>query len=73
MEDCKHIEPQSDFSIAIDQDGKIGKIGPSKEVNEWILKESIEFESKKDCSEFVALPGLVDAHTHAVFAGNRSK
>jgi imidazolonepropionase len=27
----------------------------------------------KDCSNLVAIPGLVDAHTHALFAGNRSK
>ena len=73
IQDCKDIEPKSNYSIAIKADGKIGRIGPNQEIEEWIKKESIEFEKKKDCSELVAIPGLVDAHTHAVFAGNRSK
>ena len=42
-------------------------------MDDWIKKENVTFKNKKDCSNFVALPGLVDAHTHAVFAGNRSK
>jgi len=26
-----------------------------------------------DCSKLVVMPGLVDAHTHTLFAGDRSK
>ena len=36
MQDCKNIEPLSNYSIAVNAEGKIAKIAPCKEVEEWI-------------------------------------
>jgi imidazolonepropionase-like amidohydrolase len=73
VQTCSTIEPAHNISIAIGEDGKISKIGPSNEVEEWINQHNIIFSNIKDCSKLIAIPGLVDAHTHALFAGNRSK
>ena len=73
MQSCSAIEPAHNISIAIGEDGKISKIGPANEVEEWINQHNITFSSTKDCYKLIAIPGLVDAHTHALFAGNRSK
>jgi len=73
VQTCSTIEPSHNISIAIGEDGKILKMGPANEVEEWIDQHKITFTSTKDCSKLIAIPGLVDAHTHALFAGNRSK
>jgi imidazolonepropionase len=73
MQECTGIEPLSNYAIAVNADGIIAKVGPTQEIEEWAQKEAVEFALRKDCSNFVAIPGLVDGHTHAVFAGNRSK
>lgn len=73
IQECSNIHPLPNYSIAIDPQGIIAKVAPSEEVAEWIKSEDIQFKETKDCSKLVALPGLVDAHTHALFAGNRSK
>ena len=67
------LNENHNISIAIREDGNISKIGPANEVEEWINQQKISFSSTKDCSNLIAIPGLVDAHTHTLFAGNRSK
>src|SRR5215475_8804098 len=47
-------------------DGKIEKIGPSDEIGPNISDAEVV-----DAGGRVVMPGLVDAHTHLVFAGNR--
>ncbi len=49
------------------EDGKFRWIGPDAEFH-LPLREDTDI---LDASGLVALPGFVDAHTHAVFAGNR--
>ncbi|SHJ89906.1 imidazolonepropionase [Dethiosulfatibacter aminovorans DSM 17477] len=55
--------------VAID-DEEIAFIGQKEEV-----LEKIEYDESNviDCSGKVVLPGFVDAHTHLVFGGSRSK
>jgi imidazolonepropionase len=35
--------------------------------------KNAEFDKTVDCSKYCILPGFVDAHTHALFLGDRSK
>jgi imidazolonepropionase len=49
------------------QNGVFSWIGPNTEFSHPV-DESIDI---LDASDFVALPGFVDSHTHAVFAGSR--
>jgi len=49
------------------RDGKIAWVGRTAEFSEQIGDEMTVI----DAGEMVALPGFVDAHTHAVFAGSR--
>jgi hypothetical protein len=36
MQECAAIEPLSNYSIAINEDGIIAKVAPVKDVEEWI-------------------------------------
>ncbi len=47
-------------------DGKISKIIPTEKINE------LKYDEKIDLSNKVILPGIVECHTHSVFAGSRS-
>lgn len=49
------------------QDGRIAAVGPSLE-----LREQYKQEEQVDASGRVVMPGLVDAHTHVVWAGDRA-
>jgi imidazolonepropionase len=49
------------------EDGLISEIGPSNE-----LRAAYPDEEELDVSERVVLPGLVDPHTHLVWAGDRA-
>lgn len=49
--------------------GKFLWIGPSEEFRQNIDKNVDVF----DASEFVALPGFIDSHTHLMFAGSREE
>ena len=53
-------------AVAI-EDGWISWVGPSAE-----LPEDFKPLPKVDCGGAAVLPGFVDAHTHAVFAGDRA-
>ncbi|MCW2925107.1 MAG: imidazolonepropionase [Thermoleophilia bacterium] len=57
-------------SIAIDGDGVILSAGPEAEVRASIRTDGdTEF---RDARGALAIPGLVDCHTHPVFAGDRA-
>jgi imidazolonepropionase len=49
------------------EDGRIAQIGPPDEISKGFKKET----EMVDAGGRAVLPGFVDAHTHAVFAGNR--
>jgi imidazolonepropionase len=53
-----------DGAISI-KDGRIAWVGPTDELPDGD-------ETELDASGMVILPGFVDSHTHAVFAGNRA-
>jgi imidazolonepropionase len=51
------------------QDGRIRWVGPSREFRGSIPPDAHVL----DASSFVGMPGFVDSHTHAVFAGSREE
>uniref|UniRef100_A0A4W2HWE4 Probable imidazolonepropionase n=2 Tax=Bos indicus x Bos taurus TaxID=30522 RepID=A0A4W2HWE4_BOBOX len=51
------------------RDGFIKAIGPADAIQKQFSEET--FEERIDCSGKCILPGLVDAHTHPVWAGER--
>lgn len=56
-------------SVVVSESGKISEIGEYA----ILLKSNPQLEKLPsiDCSAYVVLPGLVDPHTHSVFAGDR--
>lgn len=61
----RHVEVMEDAALAI-ADGKIVDLGDS-----WDLRERYSTEQKIDASGKTVCPGLVDPHTHVVYAGHR--
>ncbi|XP_076967811.1 putative imidazolonepropionase [Tamandua tetradactyla] len=56
-------------SLVVGTDGFIEAIGPADAIQKQFSGET--FEERIDCSGKCILPGLVDAHTHPVWAGER--
>ncbi|MBZ3883210.1 putative imidazolonepropionase [Sciurus carolinensis] len=56
-------------SLVVGTDGFIKAIGPVDVIQRQFSEET--FEERIDCSGKCILPGLVDAHTHPVWAGER--
>uniref|UniRef100_A0A671G1S7 Probable imidazolonepropionase n=1 Tax=Rhinolophus ferrumequinum TaxID=59479 RepID=A0A671G1S7_RHIFE len=56
-------------SLVVGTDGFIKAVGPADTIQKQFSEET--FEERIDCSEKCILPGLVDAHTHPVWAGDR--
>ncbi|XP_029418949.1 probable imidazolonepropionase isoform X2 [Nannospalax galili] len=56
-------------SLVLGTDGFIKAIGPADVIQRQFSEET--FEERIDCSGKCILPGLVDAHTHPVWAGER--
>ncbi|KAL6093796.1 hypothetical protein STEG23_014925 [Scotinomys teguina] len=56
-------------SLVVGTDGFIKAIGPADAIQRQFSGET--FEERIDCSGKCVLPGLVDAHTHPVWAGQR--
>ncbi|MBZ0179012.1 MAG: imidazolonepropionase [Melioribacteraceae bacterium] len=63
--EMSYIEALTDVSI-ITEDGIVKEFIKNSEVN------SQKFDEVIDCTNKIILPGLVECHTHTVFAGNRS-
>ena len=57
------------LSIAVDKEGKIAAIGPDHDVDSRM--DGCTFERCIDASGMSVVPGLVDAHTHPVWVGDR--
>ena len=53
------------------QNGLIKQIGNFKEIKDTYQQDSLSIDTIEE--DLVALPGLIDAHTHICFAGSRSK
>ena len=58
-----------DVSVAIDKEGIISCIAPYDDL--IAVHPESSFEVVLDCAGKCVIPGLVDAHTHAVWAGDR--
>ncbi|XP_041917296.1 probable imidazolonepropionase [Alosa sapidissima] len=56
-------------SLVIGHDGLVKAVGGAKEIDEQFNGSS--FEKVLDVSGLCVIPGLVDAHTHPVWAGDR--
>ncbi len=54
------------------EDGKINKVGNFEKLAKEAQKLNVEI-LEFPYADLVALPGLVDCHTHIAFAGNRAK
>jgi imidazolonepropionase len=54
----------NDAALLVNADGRVAWVGPRSEMP--------EAESSTDLGGVLALPGFVDAHTHVVFAGDRT-
>jgi len=63
------VEAASGLSIVVDEHGNIKDLGPDAEIENRYAKSS--FERVLDVSGKTIVPGLVDAHTHPVWAGDR--
>ncbi|MBK7106425.1 MAG: imidazolonepropionase [Ignavibacteriae bacterium] len=59
------ISVLENFSIVVENE-KISEIIPTKKISEF------KFDEKIDLTNKIILPGLVEAHTHLVFAGLRA-
>ena len=51
------------------QDGKIQWLGSSAELSLAAYPDAIVI----DASDKIVMPGLIDSHTHPIFAGDRAK
>ncbi|XP_060633273.2 probable imidazolonepropionase [Anolis sagrei] len=65
----QHLEVLENASVVIGKDGCIKAAGDAKTIRKQFSGAS--FEKTIDCSGKCILPGLVDAHTHPVWAGDR--
>lgn len=63
------LEVVDDGAVAI-EDGTVAEVGPSDQVTRHYPPENAD--TAVDASERVVVPGFVDSHTHAVYAGDRS-
>ncbi|WP_207593010.1 imidazolonepropionase [Halomontanus rarus] len=63
------LETESDAAVVL-EDGRVVATGPSEEILREYPAENAE--TAIDASGKCVLPGFVDCHTHALFAGDRS-
>lgn len=62
----QEVKPLQDASVLV-VDGRISWVGPSSTLEASRVGDAEEI----DCSGKTVLPGFVDCHTHAMFAGSR--
>uniref|UniRef100_UPI00398F0276 probable imidazolonepropionase n=1 Tax=Pristiophorus japonicus TaxID=55135 RepID=UPI00398F0276 len=67
--DMQQIAVTSRGSIVIGRDGLIEAVGPTEVIQSKY--QGVAFDQEIDASGMCVLPGLVDAHTHPVWAGDR--
>ncbi|XP_077195219.1 putative imidazolonepropionase [Paroedura picta] len=65
----QHLAVLENASVVIGKDGYIKAAGDASAIRSQF--SSVPFEKIIDCSGKCILPGLVDAHTHPVWAGDR--
>ncbi|XP_069692895.1 probable imidazolonepropionase [Periplaneta americana] len=69
--DSVHVLQNTDggLAIAVDDEGKIAAVGDSSDIRKRWKDE--DFAEMIDATGKCVLPGLIDAHTHPVWAGDR--
>ncbi|MBN3299682.1 HUTI imidazolonepropionase, partial [Amia calva] len=65
----QHIALTDNASLVIGQDGLLKAVGPADSIDSQFKAAS--FENIIDASGMCVIPGLIDAHTHPVWAGDR--
>jgi imidazolonepropionase len=76
LKDIKDIYnvPQKGTSLSIlIQDDRIERIGTLDAIQKSLDKTPGNRPEIVDCSRWIILPGLIDCHTHLLFAGSREK
>ena len=68
-EDGQGVETVTDGAVAV-VDGRVAAVGPNEEVTREYPPE--DARAAVDARGGTVVPGFVDAHTHACFAGDRS-
>ncbi|NXG50446.1 HUTI imidazolonepropionase, partial [Psilopogon haemacephalus] len=68
-EGCARLAVLRDASLVVGLDGRIKAVGQADAIRRQFAGAT--FERRIDCSGKCVLPGLVDAHTHPVWAGDR--
>jgi len=68
-ENLKELHVIENGTIIISNDGLIHDIGPTSELEHKYQGKT--FETDLDCTDKCIIPGLVDAHTHPVWSGDR--
>ncbi|XP_069474049.1 probable imidazolonepropionase [Ambystoma mexicanum] len=68
-ESMQNLPVLEKVSVVVGKDGCIKAIGPRSAIQTQFSKSS--FDRVIDCSGKCVLPGLVDAHTHPVWSGDR--
>ncbi|XP_028305635.1 putative imidazolonepropionase isoform X1 [Gouania willdenowi] len=65
----KNVRVMENGSVVVGRDGLIKAVGPSETIKAQYSHAS--FQKEIDATGMCVLPGLVDAHTHPVWAGDR--
>ena len=69
-EEQNHLDILEEGVVSITAEGVIDFVGSEKVWAER-MGEKRQAKVEMDCRDFVVLPGLVDGHTHPVWAGDR--
>ncbi len=67
----EQLEVVENAGILLAADGNIARILPFKELEDYCAKEKILLERLE--GDFVAMPGMIDAHTHICWGGTRAR